>query len=104
MNTEEAVKMSRILTLTGGDVEQAAKAIMRMDKVLMENSTAGAQSRAVLAAYGVAMTDSTGRLLPLNVQLERLAKGYRSAQAEGRGHPANTGRARDGVNQDAPGI
>lgn len=85
MNTEEAVKMSRILTLTGGDVEQAAKAIMRMDKVLMENSTAGAQSRAVLAAYGVAMTDSTGRLLPLNVQLERLAKGYRSAQAEGRG-------------------
>lgn len=85
MNTEEAVKMSRILTLTGGDAEQAAKAIMRMDKVLMDNSTAGAQSRAVLAAYGVSMTDSTGRLLSLNVQLERLAKGYRSARAEGRG-------------------
>ncbi len=85
MSTAEAVKMSRILKLTGGDADSAAKAIMRMDKSLLDNSGAGAQSRATLAAYGVSMQDATGKLLPLNVQLERLAEGYKKAREAGQG-------------------
>lgn len=85
MSTAEAVKMSRILKLTGGDADSAAKAIMRMDKSLLDNSGAGAQSRATLAAYGVSMQDATGKLLPLNVQLEQLAAGYKKAREAGQG-------------------
>lgn len=85
MSTAQAVKMSRILKLTGGDADSAAKAIMRMDKSLLDNSGAGAQSRATLAAYGVSMQDATGKLLPLNVQLERLAEGYKKAREAGQG-------------------
>ncbi len=85
MSTAQAVKISRILKLTGGDADSAAKAIMRMDKSLLDNSGAGAQSRATLAAYGVSMQDATGKLLPLNVQLERLAAGYKKAREAGQG-------------------
>lgn len=85
MSTAQAVKMSRILKLTGGDADSAAKAIMRMDKSLLDNSGAGAQSRVTLAAYGVSMQDATGKLLPLNVQLERLAAGYKKAREAGQG-------------------
>ena len=77
--------MSRVLRMTGGDADTAARMIMRMDKTIASNSDAARKAKATLVAYGVTVTDSTGKLLPLNQQLENLAKGYRKALEDGEG-------------------
>lgn len=79
----EAGKLSRILKLTGGDVNSAATAIMRLDKSFMSAGTAGDRAKTTLANYGVSLTDASGKLLPLNQQLENLATGYKEAKQNG---------------------
>lgn len=85
ISSSEAVEMSRVLRMTGGDADTAARMIMRMDKTIASNSDAARKAKATLAAYGVTVTDSAGKLLPLNQQLENLAKGYRKALEDGEG-------------------
>lgn len=85
ISSSEAVEMSRVLRMTGGDADTAARMIMRMDKTIASNSDAARKAKATLVAYGVTVTDSTGKLLPLNQQLENLAKGYRKALEDGEG-------------------
>ena len=85
ISSSEAVEMSRVLRMTGGDADTAARMIMRMDKTIASNSDAARKAKATLAAYGVTVTDSAGKLLPLNQQLENLAKGYRKALKDGEG-------------------
>lgn len=79
----EAGKLSRILKLTGGDVNSAATAIMRLDKSFTSAGTAGDRAKTTLANYGVSLTDASGKLLPLNQQLENLATGYKEAKQNG---------------------
>ncbi|WP_296822609.1 hypothetical protein [uncultured Megasphaera sp.] len=85
MSAAEASQMNRILKLTGGDAETAAKAILRLDKSLSSSSTEGQRAQAALSAYGVSLTDANGRLLPLNDQLANLSKGYQEAVQNGEG-------------------
>lgn len=79
----EAGKLSRIMKLTGGDVNSAATAIMRLDKSFTSAGTAGDRAKTTLANYGVSLTDANGKLLPLNQQLENLATGYKEAKKNG---------------------
>lgn len=79
----EAGQLSRILKLTGGDVNSAATAIMRLDKSFTSAGTAGDRAKTTLANYGVSLTDANGKLLPLNQQLENLATGYKEAKKNG---------------------
>ena len=79
----EAGQLSRILKLTGGDVNSAATAIMRLDKSFTSAGTAGDRAKTTLANYGVSLTDASGKLLPLNQQLENLATGYKEAKQNG---------------------
>ena len=81
----QAGKLSAIMKLTGGDVDTAASAIMRLDKTLSASGEAGNKARTTLQQMGVSMTDSNGRLKPLNEQLAALAKGYQTARAAGQG-------------------
>ncbi|WP_196603428.1 lytic transglycosylase domain-containing protein [Pectinatus haikarae] len=81
----EAVEMSRILKLTGADVQTAASAFLRFDKNLTSNSTEGKKAQATLKAVGASMQDSSGKLLPLNEQLKNLAQGYKLASDAGYG-------------------
>lgn len=81
----EAVEMSRVLNLTGADVQTAASAFLRFDKNLTSNSTEGKKAQATLKAVGVSMQDSNGKLLPLNEQLKNLAQGYKLASDAGYG-------------------
>ena len=37
----------------------------------------------MLSKYGVSLTDASGKLKPMNAQLEALAKGYKAASAAG---------------------
>lgn len=79
----EAGQLSRILKLTGGDVNSTATAIMRLDKSFTSAGTAGDRAKTTLANYGVSLTDASGKLLPLNQQLENLATGYKEAKQNG---------------------
>lgn len=85
LTAAEAAKLSGILKMTGGDVETAAKSIMRLDKNLANNTVEGKKAAAVLAQMGLSLTDSTGKMKPMNEQLETLAKGYRAANEAGQG-------------------
>ena len=83
VTTAEAGKLSRVLKLTGGDVDSFSTAIMRLDKSLFSDSEAGEKARHTLNLFGVSLTDASGKILPLNEQLENLAKGYKLAKDVG---------------------
>ena len=83
VTTAEAGKLSRILKLTGGDVDSFSSAVMRLDKSLFSDSEAGEKVRRTLDLFGVSLTDANGKILPLNEQLESLAKGYKLAKDAG---------------------
>lgn len=85
LTAAEAAKLSGILKMTGGDVETAAKSIMRLDKNLANNTAKGKKAAAILSQMGLSLTDSTGKMKPMNEQLETLAKGYRAANEAGQG-------------------
>ena len=83
VTTAEAGNLSRILKITGGDVDSFSSAVMRLDKSLFSDSEAGEKARRTLDLFGVSRTDAGGKLLPLNEQLESLAKGYKLAKEAG---------------------
>lgn len=85
ITASEAVQMGRIMALTGGDIDTASSALMRLDKNLNSHSADGQKAAATLAAVGVSVADSNGKLLPLNEQLRQLATGYQKASAAGYG-------------------
>lgn len=81
----EAGMLSKIMSLTGGDVGSLSTAMMRLDKSFTASSEDGEKTRQILSAVGVSLTDTTGRLLPINEQLKFLAEGYKKATAAGYG-------------------
>lgn len=81
----EAGMLSKIMSLTGGDVGSLSTAMMRLDKAFTASSNDGEKTRQILGAVGVSLTDTTGRLLPINEQLKVLAEGYKKATAAGYG-------------------
>lgn len=82
---EEAAQFSRILKLTGGDSDLASKAFMRLDSTISGSGEAAEKTKAILNAVNVSLTDQNGKLLPVNQQLEQLAKGYKRASDAGYG-------------------
>lgn len=83
ITTAEASQLSRVLKLTGGDTGTFAASMMRLDKSYSDTGEAGEKTRAVLSAFGVTLTDSNGKLLPLNQQLDQMSKGYNLAAKSG---------------------
>lgn len=81
----EAGMLSKIMSLTGGDVGSLSTAMMRLDKSFTASSDDGEKTRQILSAVGVSLTDTAGRLLPVNEQLKSLAEGYKKATAAGYG-------------------
>ena len=85
ISTAEAGKFSRVIKLTGGDVDTASAAIMRLDSSISGNSEKAQKIRAVLDTVGVSITNQEGKLLPLNEQIKNLARGYQVAAQAGYG-------------------
>lgn len=83
MSAAEAGNFSKIMKITGGDIDTAAKTIMRLDKSLQGSSDESERAKRVMDIFSVSVTDASGKLLPINQQLENLAVGYRKAQAAG---------------------
>ena len=85
MSAAQAGQLNAVMKLTGGDVDTAAATMMRFDKTLSSSGSAGDKARNIMQQLGISMTDSSGRLKPLNEQLGELAKGYEKAKAAGQG-------------------
>lgn len=85
LTTAEASKLSAVMKMTGGEVDTAAKAIMRLDKNIANNTADGRKAASVLSQMGLSLTDASGRMKPMNEQLAALAKGYKAANEAGQG-------------------
>lgn len=85
LTTAQASQLSAVMRLTGGDVDTAAKAMLRLDKNLLSNSTEGKKAESALRQMGVSLTDASGKLKPINDQMAALAKAYRAANEAGLG-------------------
>lgn len=85
ITTAEAGTLSRIMSITGGDVTSLSSAMMRLDKSFSSTSTDGEKTRAILDSVGVSLTNNNGQLLPVNEQLKNLAGGYKKATEAGYG-------------------
>ena len=81
----QAGEFKRILALTGGDADTASAAIMRLDKSMAGGGASAQKTQQIFDALGVSLKDQQGHLLPLNQQLEQLAKGYQAAEKAGYG-------------------
>lgn len=85
MTTAETSQFKKIMTLSGVDVEVAAKSFAKMDKTLAGGGKSAEALQGYLSQFGVSLTDASGKLLPMNQQLDAMAKGYQNAVAQGRG-------------------
>lgn len=85
MTTVETAQFKKIMTLSGVDVEAAAKSFAKMDKTLAGGGKSAEALQGYLSQFGVSLTDANGKLLPMNQQLDAMAKGYQNAVAQGRG-------------------
>ena len=83
ISTEEAARMNAMFTLAGADAVEATPALTRLDRAVLNAGVNGNDTTKALARFGVSLTDSTGRLLPMNEQLQALAQGYKRAAASG---------------------
>ena len=85
MSASQASQLNMVMKMTGGSAETAASAMMRFDKQLTSGSKEGQQAQAVLQTMGLSMMDASGKLRPLNEQMDQLAKGYKLAREQGMG-------------------
>ena len=85
ISVAEAGRLNRIMSLTGGDAGTLTTAMMRLDKSFSAVGDSGDTCRAMLEAVGVSLTDSDGKLLTVDKQLQELAKGYKAATEAGYG-------------------
>ena len=83
ISAAEASMFSRTVAIAGGDIQTASTALMKLDKTLTGGGTAAEKAQIMLQAVGVSLQDSTGKLLPVNQQLEALAEGYQKAAKAG---------------------
>lgn len=83
ITTEEAGKLNSILQLGGVDANAFTTTMMRLEKSVLGVGSGGSQAAETLSKFGVSLTDESGRLLPMNQQLEKLAEGYRNAAKSG---------------------
>lgn len=85
ITTAEASMFSKTVKLAGGDVDAASTAMARLDSTLSGSSENAKKTREILESMGVSLTDQAGKLLPLNEQLQNLARGYKEASQAGYG-------------------
>lgn len=83
ISSSEAAMFSRTVAIAGGDIQTASAAIMKLDKTLANGGDSAEKASIMLQAVGVSLTDSTGKLIPVNEQVQALADGYKKAAAAG---------------------
>lgn len=79
----EAANLNRMFQMSGVEVTAIIPLFARLDKQVMSAGEDGNRMTAAMSRFGFSLTDAAGNLLPLNKQLEQLAKGYKKAAKAG---------------------
>ncbi|ORT99652.1 hypothetical protein D081_1802 [Anaerovibrio sp. JC8] len=83
VSTQEASQLNRVFSLAGTSINSLTPFITRIDKQLETAGQNGNNTTKALERFGISLTNQHGQLLPINQQLEQLAKGYKSASEAG---------------------
>lgn len=83
IGTDEAGNLSRMLKLTDVDSQSFISTMIRLDRGVETAGKNGNSTTNALKEFNVSITDSNGKLLPMNQQLAALAKGYQEAAKAG---------------------
>lgn len=84
MSTSDAAMFKRTFDVIGADVNTVIPFFARLDKQVANAGASGNTTTLALAKFGVTLTDSAGKILPLNDQLAELSKGYKNAVDSGK--------------------
>ncbi|SFA71564.1 hypothetical protein [Selenomonas ruminantium] len=79
----EAGQLNRTFQLAGMDVSSIIPLIARLDKQVETAGETGNITTQAMERFGMSILDQAGNLLPLNEQLDQLAKGYKNAMESG---------------------
>ena len=82
-STAEAVTLSRVFGITGTSVMSVTPYLARLDRTILRAGIHGNTTTQALSKFGITLTDSSGKLLPVSQQLAVLAQGYKRAQETG---------------------
>jgi len=83
ITTDEAKDFMLTMEMGGVDVNDASKFLAKLDKQLLTVGSSGNSTTEAMRTWGFSLTDSAGKLLPLNEQIEQLAQGYTNATKAG---------------------
>lgn len=82
--TAEAAKLNRLFSIAGVDINSVTPLLARLDKQAIAASKSSNDMADAMGEFGFSLTNSQGKLLTHDKQLEQLAKGYRKAAEAGR--------------------
>lgn len=84
LTASEASSLSRVFSISGVSIEGIIPYFSQLDKSVLESGKGLNTTSMSLMKFGVNLKDSSGNLLPINQQLDQLAKGYQKAVAAGK--------------------
>lgn len=85
ISANEAYRFQMAVNLSGGDANQFANVVNRLNKEVLNAGTNGNDTTKALERFGVTLTDSQGKLLPMTQIMLNLSDGYNKAAASGNG-------------------
>ena len=83
ISAAEAADLNRILKMGDVDSQTFISTIIRLDRAVETAGKSGNATTNALKEFGISLTDSNNKLLPVNQQLDQLAQGYANAAKAG---------------------
>lgn len=84
LTTAEAGKLSRLFSVSGTNIQAIIPYFSQLDKQVLASKNGMNSTTLALSKFGVNLKDQKGNLLPINEQLDQLAKGYHKAAEAGK--------------------
>ena len=84
LTTSEASQLNKLFSISGTSIQAVVPFFSQLDKSVLSSSKGLNSTTMALMRFGVNLKDSAGNLLPINEQLDQLAKGYQKAAEAGK--------------------
>lgn len=84
LTTSEAGQLNKLFSISGTSIQAVVPFFSQLDKSVLSSSKGLNSTTMALMKFGVNLKDSAGNLLPINEQLDQLAKGYQKASEAGK--------------------
>jgi hypothetical protein len=83
LTAAESGNLNRMLKLSDVDSQSFISTMIRLDKSVTTAGKNGNNTTEAMKLFGISLLDAGGSLLPMNQQLEQLARGYKNAAQAG---------------------